>query len=898
MPTTLDAAIESLRRAISEAIGESSTPSSPSSPSSPGPAPPDDETARRQRAAAAELAQAEKRLEISEAAEQTAERISYQEELKLELRRKQAQLEYEMNSLTAEQLGQKLAVIREEEKELELVKKRAEEEKKMFTARVAAFKAGLDMTQRLGASLTGYANHPIFNVSNIVKIGAAFKKAASKGVLPFVAGLATGIVSGFLNMVVSLIFQIDKFEKAITKATDGTGEFARATTAAYKSNRAFAVSMESNSAAAGALYAGMTNLSMASATVQTRVIDTAAVLVQMGVAAGDAEKGFQFFNKVANQSPTGAIESMTEMHSLARNLGVPVQQLMSDFAQMSPELAKLGKEGERAFKELARVSKITGLEMKKLLTLTDKFDTFEGAAEMAGKLNAALGGNFVNAMDMMTATDPVERFEMLRGALDDAGLSFDDMSYYQRKFYAEQMGMSVQDLAMAMSGDMGDLSKEVNMTSADYKEMADHAKKMATFQDKLQAVFSKFVPILEPIIDDINKFIDGLGTSDEISRKIEPTLMGLADAFMFTVAVLRDYVIPHWELLVVVMGLKFLGILGPLISGIGRLATVLLTRLIPAVVGFFTTTATTSVTLAEALPFVIGYAAAIFFAGVGIGFAATGMAILIQSITSSIEVMPEVIFWFGVLTAVGLVAAFGLMKLAVTTGFMGAVAKASAGPIMGVGIAVMAMGAGMLLGALAFSVFADAVEGIVNADMITMMGRFTLGVFGLAAAVFLLGKTSMSLLPIFAALAAVGGIAAMIFGGDEPAPVDTETIDGYTKSLNAITPSSAEAAATATERISDAINGLNPLNAFAVNAVLDRAITWGEVTGVNALQKAQNATKAQEASSKTQTTQSSTGTSNKTATLTPLTVNVMLNRDKLGVAVVELMGEYSNVLPS
>jgi hypothetical protein len=58
--------------------------------------------------------------------------------------------------------------------------------------------------------------------------------------------------------------------------------------------------------------------------------------------------------------------------------------------------------------------KVTGMSMESILSITNKFDTFEGAAEMAGKLNAALGGNFVNAMDLMMATNPAERFEMIR----------------------------------------------------------------------------------------------------------------------------------------------------------------------------------------------------------------------------------------------------------------------------------------------------------------------------------------------------------------------------------------------------------------------------------------------------------------------------------------------------
>jgi hypothetical protein len=108
--------------------------------------------------------------------------------------------------------------------------------------------------------------------------------------------------------------------------------------------------------------------------------------------------------------------------------------MAANFAAAGPQLAKLGREGVKAFKDLAVASKITGLEVSRLLAITEKFDTFEGAAEQAGKLNAALGGNFVNAMELMTATDPAERFEMIRNSVLDAGLAFDDMSYYQRKF--------------------------------------------------------------------------------------------------------------------------------------------------------------------------------------------------------------------------------------------------------------------------------------------------------------------------------------------------------------------------------------------------------------------------------------------------------------------------------
>ena len=45
---------------------------------------------------------------------------------------------------------------------------------------------------------------------------------------------------------------------------------------------------------------------------------------------------------------------------------------------------------------------------------------------------------------------------MIRQALEQTGLSFDEMSYYQKEFYKNSLGLSdVGELAMIMSGGYG-----------------------------------------------------------------------------------------------------------------------------------------------------------------------------------------------------------------------------------------------------------------------------------------------------------------------------------------------------------------------------------------------------------------------------------------------------------
>ncbi len=171
---------------------------------------------------------------------------------------------------------------------------------------------------------------------------------------------------------------------------------------------------------------------------------------------------------------------------------------------MGPDLAKFGDQGVQAFKDLAHAAKITGMQMESILRITNKFDTFEGAAEQAGKLNAALGGNMVNAMDLMMATDPAERFNMIRDSILDAGLTFDDMSYYQKQFYMESLGLKdMGELAQMLSGDMTDLAGAQNQTSESLlkqKERAREAKAlMGSFKDVLKEVGTAILPVVQSI---------------------------------------------------------------------------------------------------------------------------------------------------------------------------------------------------------------------------------------------------------------------------------------------------------------------------------------------------------------------------------------------------------------
>ena len=135
-------------------------------------------------------------------------------------------------------------------------------------------------------------------------------------------------------------------------------------------------------------------------------------------------------------------------------------------------------------------------------------------------LNAALGGNFVNAMDLMMTTDPTERFQMIQDAIANTGLSFDDMSYYQRKFYADAAGLDdVNDLALLMSGNFDSLAGATQMSSSEIKDLEARTKEFQDIGDKLKNLLRTMIPHLEPLIIHFHDLAKSLSQNKDFINK-------------------------------------------------------------------------------------------------------------------------------------------------------------------------------------------------------------------------------------------------------------------------------------------------------------------------------------------------------------------------------------------
>lgn len=391
-------------------------------------------------------------------------------------------------------------------------------------------KIGKMFMSTVGPNITSKIKKGLLDITTTIGKGGAGAAGLTAGLIGFGAALAVvGVTLSIFKKMFDLAVAVVDASNAFQKATGTSNEFASSLITVGNEARAFGGTVEEVSASFQTLFTNVSDFTMMSKSAREELIKTNTVLSKLGISNDDLTKGQQNLIKAMGQTATQAAATSRELAAFASDIGVAPSKIASDFAAAGGQLAKFGKDGVKAFKDLAQTAKITGIEVNRLLAITEKFDTFDGAAEQAGRLNAALGGNFVNAMELLTETDPTKRFEQMTGAIKDAGKSFDEMTYFEAKFFAEAMGLQdVSELAAALSGNMDMVGKFTKKSSAEYEALAARAAKVQSFQEKMNTLMAQLVPIVEPLVNGLLALSDWLAEHMGVVKVAFSVLIGLA----------------------------------------------------------------------------------------------------------------------------------------------------------------------------------------------------------------------------------------------------------------------------------------------------------------------------------------------------------------------------------
>jgi hypothetical protein len=392
---------------------------------------------------------------------------------------------------------------------VEVLKEQTKEvEKQKDLAR--AEQSGRSLANLLGISESNKNSltYQIFNDPKSVFDG--FKKESISA-----GGLASSFGVGLLMKVqeatVQAFYANDKAISSFVAATGASSEYNRIINATARGNTNLGISFEEAGRAVTDLYTNLNTFTTLSKSAQAELTVTTAKLEKLGISGGDTARSIMTLSEMMQISETQAAAVVEEFAAMGQAIGVSSKQMISDFAGVKDQLAVFGSEMNKVFTDLEAQSKATGVAVNDLLNLTNKFDTFSSAANQVGKLNAILGGPYLSTMAMIENTDPTERINMLRQAVDNAGMSFAELGYYEKKAIMEAGGFkSVEEAQRVLSMSAGDYAKQLENQRATQEELNGAIQRAQPIQDKLSLIMANFAITMGPVVELVSGFLSFL----------------------------------------------------------------------------------------------------------------------------------------------------------------------------------------------------------------------------------------------------------------------------------------------------------------------------------------------------------------------------------------------------
>jgi len=365
--------------------------------------------------------------------------------------------------------------------------------------------AGAELSEGLWDSLVGLDEGPLKTLVGSLQGGSDGMKAMASDFFD-TSKLTERLGSGLLMLAqesFKFAMEQDKIFAEFRKSTGAGVEFNKMIKEGEEAGRSYGVTLGESAAAIGALKNTFTEFTYLAPDVQNDIRDTSLVLGEMGL---DAQTSADFFQMSMTGMGMGAKEAqqaLLDLSATAQGLGVDVNKMGQDFIANREILSRYGGKAVDVFKDMAVQAKATGIEVGTLMGFVDQFKTFDQAGTSVGRLNAIMGGPFLNSIDMLNASmeDPVEGIRMMKSAIDQAGISAENLSGAEVMAFSDALGLSAEDTRKMLS----ESSEELDQRTMKMEEAAEQATKMQNVTDELKNAFKELIIDAEPFVTNVVK---------------------------------------------------------------------------------------------------------------------------------------------------------------------------------------------------------------------------------------------------------------------------------------------------------------------------------------------------------------------------------------------------------
>tara|TARA_R110002074_G_scaffold63910_1_gene152925 strand:- start:5611 stop:8178 length:2568 start_codon:yes stop_codon:yes gene_type:complete len=588
------------------------------------------------------------------------------------------------------------------------------------------------------------------------------KAANTKAIMGAISGMVNpaNILGSLIDIAAKKMLELNKAAVGLKVATGFANDFQSEMTAVAATTSKVGITLEASNAAFSSLTKGIAGINLESPAFRKNLGTSASLMTKLGVSADTTTKSFNLLLKTFKMSDIESTKLMESMASSASALGLTSEGMAQQFNSAMGYLSSFGKEGVKAFEDLAAQAGVSGIAIEKMLSMTKAFDKFGEGAKKAATLNSVLGTS-LSTMALM-AMNPAERMKELRNQINMATGGVNNMTQAQKLFTAEAMGYS----------SVAEMMADLQASPAQMAERAAAAKTQANIQERLANAMTELLPIA----DQLSMAFQALATNESLINAlsilidIAAHLVNNFEIYIGVLSVLSTaYAIATARAAMHTLATK---------SGVAANTLSVAGTAVLVAMRVKETTITTAAATAQ-----MAYGRALMFSAGKVMLVVGLLTLLYMAFTKRGSPM---LYMMPIFMAAGIF----LMGKALDTMGLKAIVAALALAVLAGGIALVFYGIAAAVTAITglFTTMSQSVE---------TMPAVILGMFGLAAAFLFLGyAASFSSMGIFAGLAALtamfllfkltGSSMADMFGaGDEILKIGTG-IEKFGQGLNNI----------------------------------------------------------------------------------------------------------------
>jgi hypothetical protein len=347
-----------------------------------------------------------------------------------------------------------------------------------------------------------------------------------------------GLFSTAINMIKDNTIEMVKAQNqalaSFAKSTGLLGDYQQRILTTRQENTEFYVTLDTSHKANEALVKSFRQFTEISEDSKDAL---AAFTTQMDAIGVSTEMSTELMNEsysALHMSLADTKEMMGELYVASQRLGTGQNELMQEFKASLPTLAVYGDRAKDVYLGLAGAAKAAGMATDDLLGIVgSQFDTFPGAAEAVSGLNAILGGQYLNSLELVNTSEE-HRARAIVASMEASGRQFAQMSKHEQRAIAAKLG--IQDLAKAnklLSLSTAELDAQMAGTQGlgglSEEEMQRLAEVTTSFGEKFTALTQSFTLAIEPFIDLIGFLLESFATL--VNSFQDNKILKLAGAF-------------------------------------------------------------------------------------------------------------------------------------------------------------------------------------------------------------------------------------------------------------------------------------------------------------------------------------------------------------------------------